>query len=330
MKYKIIILLLITFILTGCTSYTELNKLSIVNTLGIDYIDNQYQLSINVIEGELDDRKVEKELTTYTTKNKDLTAAFQDIYLMSNKRLYLSHIDLLVLSKTAINDKLTEITKHFLTNNEYRNNFYVTILKDNTIEKFLTEKILADDINDLINANESETAISYTKDLEGIIKELLIDKNSYLPTISYKDKQLTLEGFTLIKNYRVFDQLSLNESILVNMLNNHLNKTYFEKYHIYNNQTIIKTNKNKITFNLTATITGEEKDYEKDMKKSILDLLKKYQDKDYDLLKLTERVRKNDYKYYKKERDLLSKLEFKVNIDTKQKENYLKGGLENE
>ncbi len=48
---KIILLLFSILLLTGCSSYTELNDLGIVNLLGIDYKDNNFEVYVKVLEG---------------------------------------------------------------------------------------------------------------------------------------------------------------------------------------------------------------------------------------------------------------------------------------
>jgi len=324
MKLKLVILIIISFLLTGCTSYTELNDLSIVSTIGIDYKDNKYELIINVIDGKLDDQEIEKNITTFKSKKKTLEEAFNDIYLKSNKRLYLSHLDLLVLSEDAINKNFSNIITNFLENNEYRNNFNVILLHNFSLSEFMNQNIQADDINNLITTNQKETGFTIEKDFETIVKELLIDKNSYLPTISYQNNELVLNGFTLIKNYQVYKQLTLEESILLNLLQNKIHKAYLNNCNIFENQTMITTNKNNITFHFITTI-NKDNDFEQKTKKQLSTFLIKYQNEGYDILKLTEKVRKNNYNYYKKNKDLLSKLTFNFTFKLKEKENYLQG-----
>jgi len=325
MKIKLIFLGIIFFLLTGCTSYTELNDLSIVNTLGINYQDGNYELVISVIEGKIDDQELEKEITIFHSKKPTLEEAFQDIYLTSSKKLYLSHIDLLILSENAINSKLKEIIRNFLENNEYRNNFNVVLLKNNSIDEFFNRKMLAEDINNLIKTNEQETSMTQVKDLETIMKELLIDSNSYLPTINLENNQITLLGFTLIKNYQIYNELTLNESILLNILTNNANRTLINNTNIQESTTSIKTNDNNITFTLSMVINNKNKNFKTNLKKDLEKFIKIYQEKDYDILKLTEKVRQNDYKYWKNTNNLLKKLNIKININTKISKNYLQG-----
>lgn len=309
---------------TGCTSYTELNNLSIVSTLGIDYQDNQYHLVISVIDGEIDDNSIQKNLTIYESTDDNLEGAFQDIYFKSSKRLYLSHIDLLLLTENAINEKLPNIITNFLENNEYRNNFSVVLLKDANLLEFMQGEIQAEEVNNLLKTNQKETGYSKVRDFETILKDLLIDKNTYLPTILYEEEKIVLGGFTLIKDYQTTDLLDKKESILLNLLTNSIEKSYLNQNNIYENQTLITSRKNQIHIRLITT-TDNKNSFKEETKKEIESFLKKYQQKNYDILKLCEMVRKNNYSYYKNEKDLLSKLQFEIEINMKEKENYLEG-----
>lgn len=324
MKIKLIVLIILMFCLTGCYSYTELGDLSIVNTLGIDYQNGKYQLIVNVVDGEIDDGALEEIYTTYFSNDKSLDEAFHNIYLKSNKKLYLSHIDLLVLTEDTINDNFIEIINNFLKNNEYRNNFNVVLLNNSSLNDFMNNKIPADDINSLLETNEKETGITKSKDFETIMKELLIDSNTYLPTITYENNEIILNGFTLIKNYKVYDKLSLKESILLNLLNDHIQKTYLNNCNIYDNETIITTDNNQITFRFVTNLMGSN-NFKQKTKQDILNFLKKYQEDGYDILKLSEKIRKNHYSYYQKTNNLLSKLTYEMEFQITEKENYLQG-----
>lgn len=321
---RIILLFSLLFIFTGCSSYTELNELSIVDTLAIDYSNDKYYLAINVVEGKMDDNEIEKNYLTYETTGNTLEECFHQIYLQSSKKLYLSHIDLLILTNNAIDNKFQEIINNFLNNNEYRNNFNVVLLQDNNLDSFIKSKIGAKDVNNLIKTNHKETGITKEQDLETIMMELLIDGNTYLPTISYKDEKVIVSGFTLIKNYQVFEQLSDEESIILNLLNNEIIKTYIENNNIIENQTIITSKDNTITIRLVTTIV-KDNNFKIVTNEKILTLLIKYKNKNYDILKLCEKIRRNNYKYYKKNSNLLDKLNFNIIFNTSEKENYLQG-----
>lgn len=321
---KIFFLIIIIFTLTGCNSYTELNNLSIVNTLGIDYQNNSYNLILSTIERSND----KDNINTYSANKKVLNEAINDIYLTSNKKLYLSHIDLLILTPNTINNKLDEILDIFLKNNEYRNNFQVVIMNSNDIENFFNKKVNSKEITSLIDNNSKETGIVYKKELEEFLNDILIDSNSYLPTITFNNDIITLSGYTLITNKKINNTISTNESIILNLLNKKIKKAYISNISIYQSDIRIKTNKNKISYELYLTTDTDDEAKIKELKKTIEKFLKNYENTKYDILKLKELVRKNNYSYYKKHKDL--SLEFNVKIINKIQSNYINGGFNEE
>ena len=323
---KIFLLLIFIFLLTGCNSYTELNDLSIVNTLGIDYQDNKYNLVLSTIERDKDNDSI----NVYSSNKKSLNRALNDIYLTSNKKLYLSHIDLLILTPDSINNKLNEILNNFLKDNQYRNNFQVIIMNSDDLNTFFNKKIVSEEVTNLIDINSKETGIIYKKELEEFLNDILIDNNSVLPTITFNDDILTLSSYTLIKDKKTDKVLSTDDSIILNLLNKKTERTCINDINIYHSDIRIKTNKNKISFEIYLTTDTDDKYNIKRLKRKILSFLEAYENKDIDILKLSELIKKNDYSYYKNNKDLLSKLEFKIKIVNKKQNNYINGGLDEE
>jgi len=46
---KIFMIIIFIFLLSGCKSYTELNNLGVINTIGIEKNNNQYKLYASII-----------------------------------------------------------------------------------------------------------------------------------------------------------------------------------------------------------------------------------------------------------------------------------------
>lgn len=319
---KIILLLFSILLLTGCSSYTELNDLGIVNLLGIDYKDNNFEVFVKVLEGKQEDDTNSKKQSYYYGKAKNLEEAFQQITIQSNKKIYLSHVDCLILTDDLINRKLKETIDNFLNDNESRNNFNIVLSND--LKVYFNNDVTSDDINKLIEINNKESGTISPIDFEVFLKNLLIDTNSYLPTIIYKNDNLKVDGFTLIKNHRVYKKLDNNESILFNLMNNKIHHTTYKETTIYENETVIKTEQNKVTMIFNITTDGDQK-FENELKENCKNLFIYYQNKNYDLLKLSTRIKQNDYFYYKKAKDLLSKIELKIKINVKHRNNYVEG-----
>lgn len=294
---KILLLISFLLLLTGC-NYTELNNLGIVNTLGIDYKNNNYQVYVSIIN---DDQNV-----VYDSESNNLVEALNKITMQINKKIILSNIDLLILTENSINYKLNDIVNNFLSNNDYRNNFNIVLCNDIS-NYFNSEKT---DINKLLLINQKETGTISNISFEDFIKYLLIDNNSYIPTIKYLDNHIEIDGYTLIKNYKIFDKLDINQSILFNIIKNKVNNSYYKGIKIYSNETSIINNKGNITINLSMLTNQQNLEI---INNDIKELLVYYQIKDYDLLKLNNNKTK------------LKDIKYKIKISNTIKNNYIDG-----
>ncbi len=317
---KIITLVFILLLTTSCNAYTELSDLGITSMLGLDYQNEKFIVYTTII-ADRDNQENKDKYKTYHATGKSLEEAFENIYIQNSKKIYLSHMNLLVITENIIDQQLTTMIKHFLTNSEYRNNFQIVTIKNN-LEDLFNQEITAEEINKLILINQKESGTTRSIDFESFLKDILIDRNTILPTIKLEDT-LSLEGFTLIKDHQLYGSLSNEEAILYNFLSNKIEKTSFQGITVYENETIINSKKNNIEIMINSTIDDQSEIYQKELKKALLNLLTTYQQKQYDLLKLEHKIYQNNYSYYKKNKDILSKLEFHIEIHPTIKNNYL-------
>ena len=318
---KIAFLLFFMIFITGCSSYTELNDLGLVSLLGIDYQDNNYQVYVTIMEGKQDDGTLEKTQAYFHSEASTLEEAFQKITLQSNKKIYLSHVDALLVTNDLIDNRLKDTISNFLNNNESRNNFNIVLVK-NEISDFFDKEVTAEQINKLILINNNESGTITEVDFESFLKNLLIDSNSIIPTISYQNNHLEVEGITLIKDFKVFALLDQKESFILNLLNNKVTHAIWKDATIYESESTIKTNKNKVTMVINIT-TDNPNTIKKELKEECKKIWLYYKEKDYDLLKLENKIKQNDFSYYKKTKNLLDEIELDIKINTKTKNNYI-------
>lgn len=317
---KIFVLVSILLLTTSCNSYTELSDLGITSMLGLDYQNEEFIVYTTII-ADRDNEENKEKYKTYHATGKTLEEAFENIYIQNSKKIYLSHMNLLVITEDLINNQLTTMIKHFLSNNEYRNNFQIVTIKSK-LEELFYQEITAEEINKLITINMEESGTTRSIDFETFLKDILIDHNTVLPTIKLENS-VFIEGFTLIKNNQIYDFLSNEDAILYNYLTNEIKKTTFQGITVYENETIITTKKNNIEISITSTINKQPELYQKELKTALLNLLTTYQQKQYDLLKLEYKIYQNDYSYYQKSQDVLNQLKFHIKIHPTIKNNYL-------
>ena len=175
---KKILILLIIF-LTGCMKYTDLKELSIIKSIGISY-NETYTLYTQIY----DDIKKDNEPKTKVIKTygKTIKEVFDNLKLLSDKEIFFSHIDLLVLDKSLTNTNYQEIINYFINNKYFRNDFNVILSED---IYSLLDKTKYNKLEDYINANQETKKIIKTS-FDQLINSYLTNKTFTLSLISYQ------------------------------------------------------------------------------------------------------------------------------------------------
>ena len=135
-KIKIIFLIIITLFISGC-SYKELNDLAIASALGIDYENNEYIISAQVMELK---KKENEDLSTaliYSGKGKSISEALRNISLKYPNSLYLGHLELIILGKGEIEHGINNSLDYFIRTSDARNDALVLISTKNSAYEIL-------------------------------------------------------------------------------------------------------------------------------------------------------------------------------------------------
>lgn len=277
---KLIILILSIFCLTGCANYHELNDLGIVSSILIDYKDNLFYTTVEVVD--------EEEFKTYSGVGNSLTNALDNALISSSKYLYYAHLNAVILTE---NTPIDTTLNYFLRSPETNNTFYLCITEKTDI--YDQDKNMGETLKNILERVYKDNFFDTIKKLK--------DKNTdfVLPII---DENLKVSKLNLYKDNKKIDTLNNNELNTLKLLFGYENsyiKNGKDKYIEININKIDKKidikDKIKITLDLEATVkqitTGEEanniKDlqniqgrYNKEIENSINDLiekLKKYQ-----------------------------------------------------
>jgi spore germination protein KC len=136
---KLIVLSLSILLLSGCWNYRELEDLAIVSALAIDSNENGFDISIEVVNS----KKVgssgqnsgssneEAPIIIYNSKAKTIREALDKAILESPKKLYLGHMNLLVISEEVAKKGIKEFVDYFMRDIEVRKSFTTTVVKNN-------------------------------------------------------------------------------------------------------------------------------------------------------------------------------------------------------
>ena len=245
---KLFLLIPIIVLLTGCNSYIELNDLGIINKIGISH-NNTYQLYASIILSR--DENLEPLEETIVVEGNNIPELIDNLSTSLNKKIYMSHLDLLIIDDTIKTYEIKNLLNFFLNNDETRENFLVISTDD---IKNIMDNSKFQEINNLIEINQNETSKSLKTTMFDIAKNYYLNKEIYIQNISYSDK-LYLDGITKIHNNKL-EHIKNNNSIFINYLLNNIN-SYKENLICKDNQSIyleiLSSNTNNFTNKLIIT-----------------------------------------------------------------------------
>lgn len=341
---KIIILLSLILLLTGCYDNIELNDLAIISGIGIDYKDNEYYLTYEI----LSDIKTEDNsaMLSYTVNGsgKSISEAIINTNYKVSKKAYFAHLNVLILSEEIINGHLDKITDYILRDNSTRSDFKVLVANGNSPEEILKSNdknhpVVSEEIVKLIDNEKYNNNLVIGETFRKISAKLI--SNNYdviLNTISLTDKEISINNSYIFKGFNYQNTLSKQDSSLYNLVTKDISAIEFDKNYEKGNITItingsdtkievlkdkiiINTNlegkilENNANFDLKKPDSYKKlnKDFAKLIETDILDFIKFLQENESDILGLQEI-------YYKKTRKdnknlwLSSKIEVNVNL----------------
>lgn len=145
MKTKIILLLLIVFMFNGMRDARELNELSILSAVGVDIDENgEYIITSQVLNtqksGDSSGGSSNSSVVVYETKRKSIHEALRDTIEKVPNKLYIAHLELLLISEDAAkNNDIMDTLDFFLRDNEGGNNFMIVIAKDDKPQEILSK-----------------------------------------------------------------------------------------------------------------------------------------------------------------------------------------------
>ena len=226
--------LLVILLFTGCYNYHELNELAIVNSIGIDKQDNNYILTIQVINTEMKDQSNSEhpKFLTYKGSGKNIQEALIDVSNKVSKNIYLNSVEILIIEDKLASYGIHDILDFFFRKTEINKQFYTIISKDykaydilNTIAP--TQNINSQKIKEILRIDSEYFGISKIVTFEQLLNDYLNKtKEIVLPTIYIEDNIVKLGPLSLFKNDKLYSYLSIDDSISYNILNNNIKNTY--------------------------------------------------------------------------------------------------------
>lgn len=130
---KIILLIFLTFICTGCYNYKELNELGIVSAMGISKDGDLYNLDIQLLNV-LDSEKSgfnKSPITVISGQGETIFEAARSMNRKTSKVFFLADVDYVFLDQSVLNDGLDEIMDFLIRDTRLSLNFLVVTSTEN-------------------------------------------------------------------------------------------------------------------------------------------------------------------------------------------------------
>ena len=121
---KIIILFILLFC-SSCQDYHEINNIAIVSGISIEYINEKYKITYEIINS----LKEDNHSYTISGNGSTIEEAINDIDKKTNNDIILSHLDIVIISKDIIIDNIKDF---FMNNDDITTNFYLLYSNDHS------------------------------------------------------------------------------------------------------------------------------------------------------------------------------------------------------
>lgn len=228
---KLIIILIIPFILSGCYDYNELSDLAIVSGVGIDYENEEYTVTFEILstkkEGE-----TSASSSTYSVSSKGNTVveAFNNNGNLMDKVPYFEHVDVVVISEEIAKNHLKEVSEYIIRTSKLRNETFIVIAKDvkamDVMQATTKEKPVASGfIANLLQNNKNSASAGYFMPYTEILNSILTDgEDAILSVITIKEnndkKEIELLGLGVFEDFHLKHIFNAEDSAIINVLNN--------------------------------------------------------------------------------------------------------------
>lgn len=268
MKRKLIILLIIPFLMTGCWNYSELNTIAIVTGFSVDYENDEYNVSMliaNSKKNESSSKEGESQTTVYSGSGKTLSDAIKEIERKSPKSVYIGHLSVVVISEDVAKKGILDMSDLLLRSAESRKKFYFLQARDSSARDILSlvmplESFPSHGIAALLKTTSEAQAITTTVPYSYFITDVLkTGVNPTLPTVEIigdadEGKKSSSLETTKIKTYLKVSDLAIfkddkfvsyaenDDSQMINILNSNTNSLL----------TTVNNDNLSIGFNLTG------------------------------------------------------------------------------
>ena len=298
---KLLIIVLLVFV-TGCVNYVELSDIEVIENLAIDYEDKMYKIAVTTVS-----KDKEKEYKVKKAQGNTLNDAIQNLKMKENKKIYIAHLNLLLLTKDVVESNLDDVIEFFLNNSESRNDFDIAITEGLDV---LDD---AKDIKNGIKIVEEDLATTKSILFEEFLSDVLDENTTYLPLVLTNNK---IDGIMIIKTFKDMISLKEEECILYNFMDNSIKQTTFREIPVLSSMTSYNFKDGTLNIDINLTTSVNDGKIERKLEEAIKEMFNKYKKKNIDIFNIENKVCNKNTKYCKKHQESLLK-DVKLFVDVK-------------
>lgn len=293
---KKIILIIFLFLLSGCYDYNEINNLAIVTAIGVDYQDDKYLITLEVLNDQAD--KEPGSISSYikTGSDESLAKAIEDAADKLSDQANYTHVKLMIIGEDIVTEHFEMIIDFFMRSTYFRENFYIISAINSEPEELLKNTseenpIASTAIIDMLKSLDYSSNSAVLKTFDEVVEEILaFGKDTCFSNIALDDEQFIIDGLTIFDDYEYKTTISNFYATIYNILTANFyrpifSKTYDEKYFsiaITEGEVNIDIDTNAISLN--GNLTGKIMDNEPNYSIRNLDVLEKINNDFTDLL----------------------------------------------
>lgn len=261
---KFFIVVVIMLFVTGCYDYQELNDISVVDGIVIDYVDDKYEVKLEVVSSEKSKDGNEIKTKVISSKDKVLANAFYKATKKASGDIYLGHVSLLVVSENVAKKGLNDVIDYVLRDIRISNDY--SILVTDNIDLFKIEsknESISQKVNKIANVSlgihntvtvDMVGSMLVNNRIDLVIPYLEIDDDKTIISkiVYFKDDKMDGIIDDKIYNFLMLDNLDINFNKDNNVVNVYDKDIKYE----------VKNDKLNINIDCYGTIMNLDKEYD--------------------------------------------------------------------
>ncbi len=249
-KLLITCIVLSNILLSGCQGSKEIDTIALAISIGIDKVGDEYFVTYQILNPKaIVSQKASNEspIFLYTERGKDLFEIIRRITTISPRKIYNSHIRMIVFSEEVAREGINGFMDFFLRDHEFRTDFYFVVAKGATANKILQSVTPLESVSGMEMYNSiqsSKKAWTPTKAVEIIelVNKLISDGvNPVLSAVELVEEEsnsdsieglkqsvvskLKLSGLYAFKKDKLVGYLNESESEGFNYITGHVKDT---------------------------------------------------------------------------------------------------------